>query len=161
MLRLLRVIWVLPVSLLGGLVAVVARISGGETGRVDGVLEVSGGWPARLLRRGFPFSGPVAAITLGHVVVGASRAALDVTRTHERAHVRQFERWGVLMLVLYPLAGVWAWLRGGDPYRDNRFECEARAAEFVSAPAGDAVPFSRSGDAKRRSDPRYRDRSSR
>jgi hypothetical protein len=71
----------------------------------------------------------VAAITLGHVVLGVSREALTATRTHERAHVRQFERWGVLLLVLYPLAGLAAWLRGGHPYRDNVFECEARAAE--------------------------------
>lgn len=94
-----------------------------------GVLEASGGWPARLLRTGFPFSGPVAAITLGHVVLGTSPDALDATRTHERAHVRQFERWGVMLLVLYPLAGLAAWLRGGDPYRDNCFERAARTAE--------------------------------
>jgi hypothetical protein len=96
---------------------------------VEGVLEVAGGWPARVLRRGFPFSGAVAAITLGHVVVGVSLAALTATRAHERAHVRQFERWGMLLLVLYPLAGLLAWMRGGNPYRDNPFECEARAAE--------------------------------
>jgi hypothetical protein len=34
-----------------------------------------------------------------------------------------------LLLVLYPLAGLIAWLRGGNPYRDNAFECQARAAE--------------------------------
>jgi len=34
-----------------------------------------------------------------------------------------------LLLVLYPLAGLLAWAQGGHPYRDNRFECEARAAE--------------------------------
>jgi hypothetical protein len=96
---------------------------------VDGVLEAAGGWPAWVLRRGFPFSGAVAAITLGHVVVGVSLDALAATRAHERAHVRQFERWGVLLLVLYPLAGLFAWVRGGHPYRDNRFEREARAAE--------------------------------
>jgi hypothetical protein len=35
----------------------------------------------------------------------------------------------VLLLVLYPLAGLFAWLRGGNPYRDNVFEREARSAE--------------------------------
>jgi len=54
--------------------------------------------------------------------------ALTATRAHERAHVRQFERWGVLLLLLYPLAGLLAWVRGGHPYRDNLFEREARAA---------------------------------
>src|SRR5512139_2615185 len=129
MLQLLLYLWALPVTLLGMLVALIARGSGGALQRVDGVLEAAGGWPAWVLRRGFPFAGAVAAITLGHVVVGVSLAALTATRAHERAHVRQFERWGFLLLVLYPLAGLLAWMRGGHPYRDNYFECEARAAE--------------------------------
>lgn len=129
MLRLLQYAWPLPVSVLGILIAVIARGSGGTIQRVEGVVESAGGWPARVLRRGFPFSGAVAAITLGHVVVAVSQDALDATRAHERAHVRQFERWGFLLLVLYPLAGIVVLLRGGDPYRDNPFECEARAAE--------------------------------
>jgi len=129
MLRILLYLWPLPVSLLGLLVALIARSSGGRLQRVEGVLEAAGGWPARVLRHGFPFSGAVAAITLVHVVVAVSLDALASTRAHERAHVRQFERWGVLLLVLYPLAGLIAWLRGGNPYRDNAFECEARAAE--------------------------------
>jgi hypothetical protein len=129
MLRIVRYLWAFPVTLLGVLIALVARSSGGRLQRVDGVLESSGGWPARVLRRGFPFSGAVAAITLGHVVVAMSQDALTATRVHERAHVRQFGRWGALLLALYPLAGFSAWLRGGSPYRDNVFECEARAAE--------------------------------
>lgn len=129
MLRALCYLWALPVTLFGILVALAARGSGGALQRADGVLEAAGGWPAWLLRKGFPFSGGVVAITLGHVVVGVSQDALDATRAHERAHVRQFERWGVVLLVLYPLAGLIAWVRGGHPYRDNCFEREARAAE--------------------------------
>jgi len=129
----LRYLWALPVTVLGLLVAFIARSSGGALRRVDGVLEVAGGWPAQLLRWGFPFIGAVAAITLGHVVLGVSWDALTASRTHERAHVRQFERWGVLLLLLYPLAGLLAWLRGGHPYRDNVFECEARAAEGMAS----------------------------
>ena len=135
MLRLLLYLWTLPVTLLGVLVALVSRGSGGTLHRVEGVLEAAGGWPAWVLRRGFPYSGAVAAITLGHVVVGVSLNALTATRAHERAHVRQFERWGVLLLVLYPLAGLLAWVRGGNPYRDNLFEREARAAEFAARPS--------------------------
>src|SRR5512143_270304 len=134
MLRVLLYLWALPVTLLGVLVALVSRGSGGTVQRVEGVLEAAGGWPARVLRHGFPFSGAVAALTLGHVVVGVSLNALTATRAHERAHVRQFERWGVLLLVLYPLAGMLAWVRGGNPYRDNPFEREARAAE-ANAPS--------------------------
>ena len=125
----LRLIWVLPVTLLGLLVALLVCVTGGAVSRKEGVLEAAGGWPAWVLRRGFPFSGSVAAITLGHVVVGVSVEALAATRVHERVHVRQFEQWGVLFLLAYPLAGIVAWIRGGDPYRDNRFEREARAAE--------------------------------
>ncbi|MBI3432255.1 MAG: hypothetical protein HY018_08615 [Hydrogenophilales bacterium] len=132
MLRGLRYLWALPVTLIGVLVALVSRGSGGTLQRVEGVLEVAGGWPAWVLRRGFPFSGAVAALTLGHVVVGVSLNALTATRAHERAHVRQFERWGVLLLVLYPLAGLLAWVRGGNPYRDNFFEREARAVESAA-----------------------------
>lgn len=128
MIRACLYLWALPVTLLGVLIALLARASGGVVHRVGGVLEAAGGWPAWLLRRGFPFSGEVAALTLGHVVFGVSADALDATRAHERAHVRQFERWGVLLLVLYPLAGLVAWLSGGHPYRDNVFEREARAA---------------------------------
>lgn len=127
----LRYLWALPVTLLGVLVVVMARSSGGSVQKVDGVLESAGGWPARILRRGVPFSGSVAAMTLGHVVVGVSLDALSATRAHERAHVQQFERWGMLLLVLYPLAGLLALLRGGNPYRDNIFELEARAAEMA------------------------------
>ncbi|MBW8328213.1 MAG: hypothetical protein K0M48_03360 [Thiobacillus sp.] len=132
MLRVLLYLWPFPVTLLGMLAALIARSSGGALQRVDGVLEASGGWPAWVLQRGFPFSGAVVAITLGHVVLGVSLEALTATRAHERAHVRQFERWGALMLVLYPLAGLAAWLRGGHPYRDNVFEREARAAESAA-----------------------------
>ena len=128
MLKVLLYLWALPVTLLGMLVALIARSTGGALHRVDGVLEAAGGWPARVLQRGFPFSGSVAAMTLGHVVVGVSLAALTATR----AHVRQFERWGILLLVLYPLAGLLAWARGGNPYRDNPFEREARAAECAA-----------------------------
>lgn len=132
MLRVLLYLWVLPVSLSGMMFAFVARGSGGTLQWVGGVLESSGGWPAWMLRRGFPFSGAVQAITLGHVVVGVSQDALNTTRAHERAHVRQFERWGVLFLLLYPLAGLLAWMRGGNPYRDNLFEREARAVESIA-----------------------------
>jgi hypothetical protein len=134
MLRLFLYTWVLPVSVIGLLLALAARTSGGGLRRLNGVMEVSGGWPAKLLQRGFPFSGPVAAITLGHVIVGVSAEALRLTRTHERAHVRQFERWGVLLLALYPLAGMLAWIKGGNPYLDNLFEREARAQEQAADP---------------------------
>jgi hypothetical protein len=71
--------------------------------------------------------GGVAALTLGHVVLGMSRAALAHTRAHERVHVAQVERWGPFFLPAYALASLWALLRGRNPYRDNPFEREAFA----------------------------------
>jgi hypothetical protein len=41
-------------------------------------------------------------------------------------HVRQYERWGPFFPLLYLLASFEALIRGGDAYRDNRFEREAR-----------------------------------
>lgn len=127
--RLWRYFWALPVSALGMVLVLLARVSGGRLQCVDGVLEASGGWPANWLAHGFPYCGPAAAITLGHVVLGTSDEALNATRTHERVHVGQYERWGILFLLLYPLASVLAWMRGGHPYLDNLFERQARGLE--------------------------------
>lgn len=143
--RLGAYLWAAPATLLGLLVAFVVWSSSGSVRVVDGVIEASGGWPARLLQAGFPFSGAVAALTLGHVVLGVSTDALDATRAHERVHVRQFERWGVLFLVLYPLAGLVAWWRGGHPYRDNEFEREAQAAAPASRERTDSAGIQSTG----------------
>ncbi len=123
-------LWAAPASLLGLLLATSVLLGRG-TGRGhaswhSGVLEVSGGLPGWLLARQLPFSGPVAAITLGHVVLAQSSAALVQTRRHERVHVAQYERWGGLFLLAYPLASLWAGLHGKHPYQDNVFEIEAR-----------------------------------
>jgi hypothetical protein len=71
--------------------------------------------------------GKAAAITLGHVVLATDAATAALTREHERVHVAQFERWGVLFPALYAGASLLAWLGGGHYYRDNRFEVAARA----------------------------------
>jgi hypothetical protein len=48
------------------------------------------------------------------------------TLEHELQHVRQYERWGPLLLLAYPLASLRAFLIGGHYYRDNFFEAQAR-----------------------------------
>jgi len=117
-----RWLWALPCSLLGGVLALPLLALGGTARRVDGTLEVA--WrPTGNPRLRF------TALTLGHVIVGASESELERLRVHERAHVHQFERWGPLLLVAYPLASVIAWWRGEGAYWGNRFEREARAAE--------------------------------
>ena len=118
-------LWASPNTLVGLLWALLARLTGGGASIHTGVIEAHGGWPKHLLHR-MPFvKGGAMAITVGHVVIAQTQAALDITREHERVHVRQYERWGPLFSVAYVLAGAWQWLKGNDPYRDNPFEVEA------------------------------------
>ena len=118
-------LWVAPASCLGLLPIPLALLQGGKIKVVEGVLEVHGGIITRLLQRGLPWVGPGAAVTLGHVVWGCDQTCLDMTREHERIHVRQYERWGPFFIPLYLTAsGIAAW-KGLDPYRDNPFEREA------------------------------------
>lgn len=121
-------LWASPVSLVGCVVAGAAVATGGTSRVVDGALEVEGGLLTTLLPRLGVGVSPVA-MTLGHVVVAVDRDTLEETRVHERVHVAQFERWGFLFPAAYLAASAVIALRGGDPYRDNPFEVEARAAE--------------------------------
>jgi hypothetical protein len=62
------------------------------------------------------------------VIVGQSHEALGRMRTHERVHVRQYERLGPLFFVAYAGSSLIAWCRGGSLYRDNYFERQAFAS---------------------------------
>lgn len=93
---------------------------------IDGVVEAHGPLLERALAWCTPLARGADAITLGHVVLGRDARALDMTRAHERVHVRQYEAWGPLFIPAYLLAGVCALVRGRHPYFDNRFEKEAR-----------------------------------
>ena len=127
-----RYLWAAPVTLAGVVVAGLARLGGGRVAWRDGVLEAWGGPLSPLLRHGNPLL-PIAAITLGHVVLARREEDLVRTRRHERVHVRQYERWGPCFPMLYLGASLVAWLGGGDAYRDNRFEREARAGDSTDA----------------------------
>lgn len=118
-------LWVAPASTLGLMPVPLALFQGGKIKVIDGVLEAHGGIITRLLQRGLPWVGPGAAVTLGHVVWGCDQSCLDMTREHERIHVRQYERWGPLFIPLYLTASAIAAWKGLDPYRDNPFEREA------------------------------------
>ncbi|MEM9019345.1 MAG: hypothetical protein AAGC44_02180 [Planctomycetota bacterium] len=117
--------WAGPNTLLGLGFGILARATGGGWQVHTGVVEVYGGRVAWLLEH-VPFvPGGALALTLGHCVLARSQAAHEITRKHERVHVRQYERWGPLFLPGYVLVGVIAWAKGRDPYRDNAFEIEA------------------------------------
>jgi hypothetical protein len=98
-----------------------------QTQVVDGVLELHGGLVTLFLRHGTLLPGGASAMTLGHVVLGRDKAALDRTRKHERVHVRQCERWGPAFIPAYLLASLAQFYMGGNAYRDNPFEREAFA----------------------------------
>ena len=91
---------------------------------VNGVVEVAGGSITRLialLPRPFRF----AAITFGHVIIGTDHAVLDHVRFHERVHVRQYERWGIVFFPAYLASSLVQLARGRHPYLHNFFEREA------------------------------------
>jgi hypothetical protein len=118
--RAFRGAWAAPCTLLGLLAALPAVACGARARRVGPTLEVA--WAhAGMLQRS-----PFAAITVGHVILGVSHPELARLRSHERAHVRQYELWGPLFLVAYPLASGAAWARGQPTYSANRFEVAAR-----------------------------------
>jgi hypothetical protein len=119
-------LWAAPNTLLGLVFVGLALASCGRVARVGSAIEAHGGWVGRLLAHAVPVRGGADALTLGHVVLGQNPDSLERQRAHERVHVRQCERWGPLFLPAYACASLVAWLRGGDPYLDNRFEREAR-----------------------------------
>ncbi|HLL87843.1 MAG TPA: hypothetical protein VK324_00920 [Tepidisphaeraceae bacterium] len=123
--RLLRYLWASPTTLIGLFVVALTIATGGKANAVAGVIEAHGGVADLLLRRATPLRGGASAMTLGHVVIARDSFLLDVTRDHERVHVRQCERWGPLFFPAYLVASLIAWCRGEHFYRDNHFEREA------------------------------------
>ena len=122
--RMLRYLWASPYSLVGLLLSLVAILFGATIRIHDGTVEVAGGrmhsWVSRLPRF-LRFS----VITIGHIILGSSHNLLGFHRAHERVHVRQYERWGILFIPLYFASSLVQLLRGHDPYLANRFEREA------------------------------------
>ncbi len=121
--RLALYVWPLPYTLVG---IGIGLILGGRFQRVDGVIEIHGKLVAEALNRLYV---PALAMTFGHVVFGQTKAALDLTRAHERVHVRQYERWGMTFVPAYLLTSAYLYLRGRDGYRENPFEMEAYAVD--------------------------------
>jgi hypothetical protein len=122
-------LWAFPGSLPGLCLIPLALMTGGGVQIVDGVVEAWGGWVTYWLRRPFWMSGPISAITFGHVVLGFDQPTLKRTRRHERVHVRQYELWGPFFIPAYVLASAWIRFRGGNAYLDNPFEVEAYAID--------------------------------
>lgn len=120
--RIARYTWASPASLIGLALTVPMVLLGAEMRVRAGVLEAAfSESPPRPHRIRFD------AITFGHVVLGRSMRALDELQSHQLAHVRQYEHWGILLLVAYPISSLVQALLGKDPYSSNHFEMQARA----------------------------------
>ena len=120
----MRIAWASPCSLLGLLFGLPILALGGSARRVGPALEfaLAPEPPAATpRRRQWPFS----AITFGHVILGVSGDELERLRAHERAHVRQYERWGLLFMLAYPACSLFAILQGKAAYAHNPFEVQA------------------------------------
>jgi len=120
--QLLLHLWAAPGTLIGLSVGLLGLCSGGGARRVRHTLEFHGGFVKWLLQR-TPFQ--AMAMTLGHVVIGQTPAALDVTREHEWVHIRQYERWGPLFIPAYLGCSLGLWLARRNAYYENPFAREA------------------------------------
>jgi hypothetical protein len=120
-----RYLWSLPNTIVGVLLAALVLAARGRARVVDGALEVTGPLASVVLERCVPIPGGASAMTFGHVVLGRSEACLDLSRRHERVHVRQCEVWGPAFLPAYVVASLWAWVTRQGAYAGNYFEREA------------------------------------
>ncbi|MFN0051927.1 MAG: hypothetical protein ACKV0T_07030 [Planctomycetales bacterium] len=118
-------LWVLPVTAAGIILALLAGMSGGSMRLRAGIVEAHGGC-LRWLLRGGRLRGGGAAMTLGHAILARDATCLARSRSHELLHVRQFEKWGPLMLPIYWSIGFWLACRGLHPYLDHPFERETQ-----------------------------------
>lgn len=122
----MRILWALPVTLIGLLPGLINLLFGGTLRREGIALEATG--PAiRMMLWLLNPPARIEAITFGHVILARDAATARRLRSHEHVHVRQTERWGILFPPAYLAASAFVWLRGGDAYWDNCFEQEARA----------------------------------
>jgi hypothetical protein len=120
--------WASPWTAFGLAIGLFALLAGARWRVRDGAIELFGGRVGAGVSR-LPPPIAFAAITFGHVILATDGATLELVRAHEHVHVRQYERWGPLFVPVYLLSSAVQLARGRDPYRDNRFEREAYAAE--------------------------------
>lgn len=124
-LQLMKLLWALPCSVVGLLLAVIPLVQGGRAKWSVGALEVT----YRLRRNDcgqFANRLPFRGIVFGHVIIAITAEELQRIGPHERVHVEQYERWGLLFFVAYAASSLWQLLKGRSPYWHNHFEIQAR-----------------------------------
>ena len=123
--RVWSLLWALPCSIVGMVLATLPLLAGGQARWSAGALEVtyreteSG---CGRLANGLAFRG----IVFGHVILAVTRDELLRIGPHERIHVQQYERWGALFFFAYGASSLWQLLQGRSAYWDNHFEVQAR-----------------------------------
>ena len=129
--RVWGLLWALPCSVVGMVLATGPLLAGGQARWSAGALEVtyreteSG---CGRLANGLAFRG----IVFGHVILAVTRDELLRMGPHERIHVQQYERWGALFFFAYGASSLWQLLQGRSAYWDNHFEVQARALSSYS-----------------------------
>jgi hypothetical protein len=144
--RLLKYLWASPCSAIGLFLAGVPCLLGASGRLRSGVLEVAFSEPDHALAR-WLLRLPYAGITFGHVVLASTHELQDVLRAHERAHVAQYEAWGPMFLIVYPLSSLVQVLLGRRGHTDNHFEVQARAMQSAWASASLCTEAVGSGEA--------------
>jgi hypothetical protein len=65
-------------------------------------------------------------MTVGHTILACNEWIWRETFEHEFVHVRQYQWFGPFFVPAYLFESFWQWIRGRNPYLDNRFEVQAR-----------------------------------
>jgi hypothetical protein len=130
-LKLAKVLWASPCSVVGLALAAFPLAAGGKAKWSQGALEVTyreSDADCDSLARALPFRG----IVFGHVILAVTQEELACIGAHERVHVAQYERWGPLFFLAYGASSLWQLVSGRNPYRHNHFEVEARELSATS-----------------------------
>ncbi|MDB5729364.1 MAG: hypothetical protein JWR25_358 [Noviherbaspirillum sp.] len=127
---LLGILWALPLTLFGALLALPVLAMRGKLQviREPGAALLVSGHVADYLLSRHPY-GAMAAMALGHIIIADRRSLSSRIIIHELAHVRQAMHWGIIFPFAYLASSAWARMRGQDAYWHNRFEIAAREAE--------------------------------
>ncbi len=137
-LKVAKLIWAFPCSAIGLAFAAVLLSAGGKARWSSGALEVTYR-PSRAdcgeRARSLPFRG----IVFGHVILAVTDEELETIGPHERVHVAQYERWGLLLFLAYGASSLWQLLNARSPYWHNHFEIQARALSEARRTEGVAM----------------------
>lgn len=124
--RVLRMLWALPNTLVGLVLGLLSFARPRWDGR-GALIFASQRGLCKLL-----YQWRYIAITFGHVVITRPDPS-EKTLRHEFAHVRQYETWGPFFTLVYAFYCVKLRLEGKNPYHANPFEIEAKRVEEKSS----------------------------